>query len=204
MHARAQARSAGTQVFAGDPAVADRRLAQLAALAADLQRAARRSPGFRAPSSGSLREGGRQIEATPETFAIAAFAAATLFVPAAALAPAITAVPDAPAPAWSPVPVVRTLANGLRVAVLTDTRAPIVQMQLLVPAGVVAEPIRCPASPLTAMLVDDGTSSRTAGSVASELAAMGATFSAERPRARLRFGRLRRRARMRSNKPPNS
>lgn len=121
----------------------------------------------------------------PETFAIAAFAAATLFVPAAALAAApATAVPDAPAPApVFPVPVVRTLANGLRVAVLTDTRAPIVQMQLLVPAGVVAEPDSLPGlAPLTAMLVDDGTSSRTAEQFASELAAMGATFSASASR----------------------
>lgn len=121
----------------------------------------------------------------PETFAIAAFAAATLFVSSASFAAAPpAAVPDAPAPApVFPVPVVRTLANGLRVAVLTDTRAPIVQMQLLVPAGVVAEPDSLPGlAPLTAMLVDDGTSSRTAEQFASELSAMGATFSASASR----------------------
>jgi zinc protease len=120
------------------------------------------------------------VKRLPETFAIAAAVAASFLVPTAALAAApAPAVADAPAPApVFPVPVMRTLANGLRVAVFPDARAPIVQMQLLVPAGVVAEPDSLPGlAPLTAMLVDDGTSSRTAEQFASELGAIGASFS---------------------------
>ncbi|MBI5169980.1 MAG: insulinase family protein [Candidatus Eisenbacteria bacterium] len=123
----------------------------------------------------------------PMTFALAAaFAASVLSVaaPHAATPAAATAVADPapPAPRF-PAPVVRTLGNGLRVAVFSDARAPIVQMQLLVPAGVIAEPDSLPGlAPLTAMLVDDGTSSRTAEHFAAELAAIGATFTSSASR----------------------
>lgn len=107
-------------------------------------------------------------------------ACALLSVASIAMAAAPTAAPADPAPPAPifPAPVTRTLANGLRVAVFTDSRSPIVHIQLLVPAGVVSEPDSLPGvAPLTAMLVDDGTSSRTGEQFAEELAAIGATFS---------------------------
>ncbi|MFN8586949.1 MAG: pitrilysin family protein [Candidatus Eisenbacteria bacterium] len=96
----------------------------------------------------------------------------------AARVPESRPVKLAPAPVL-PAPVVKTLANGLEVAVFPDARSPIVQIQLLVRAGSSAEPDSAPGlAQLAAMLVDDGTSSRSAAQFASELGALGAMFSA--------------------------
>jgi predicted Zn-dependent peptidase len=86
-------------------------------------------------------------------FALAAFAATTLALPARA------AVPDYRPPA----PIVRTLPNGLTVAVFPDRRLPIVQAAVLVPAGSVQEtPREVGAAALTASLLTQGTATRSA------------------------------------------
>ena len=77
-----------------------------------------------------------------------------------------------------PVPVIRTLPNGLRVAVFQDRRLPLVQMRLLLPAGVAQEAAETPgAASATAQLLRAGTSSRTAGAFAADVDFLGGSIS---------------------------
>lgn len=63
----------------------------------------------------------------------------------------------------APAPVVRTLPNGLTVAVFEDDRLPLVQIQFLVPAGSVHEPEgEAGVAGLVFQLLGHGTASRTA------------------------------------------
>lgn len=84
-------------------------------------------------------------------------------------------VAAAGAPAFRvPEPVVKTLPNGLRVAVFPNPRLPIVQMQLLVPAGSATESDeRAGVANLTAQMLRHGTSSRTAAQFATDLERLG-------------------------------
>ena len=76
-----------------------------------------------------------------------------------------------------PVPVVRTLPNGLRVAVFQDRRLPFVQMQLLLPAGVAQEAAATPgAATFTAQLLRAGTTSRTAEGFAADVDYLGGSL----------------------------
>lgn len=69
-----------------------------------------------------------------------------------------------------PAPGIRTLANGLEVAVFSDPRLPMVQVLLLIPAGSAADPPGLAGTAhLTAQLLSHGTSSRTAAAFAAEL-----------------------------------
>jgi len=62
-----------------------------------------------------------------------------------------------------PPPQVETIENGLRVAVFPDHRLPIVQIEVLVPAGVADEPAEgAGLANLTAQALRSGTSSRGA------------------------------------------
>ena len=99
-----------------------------------------------------------------------------------AAAPATATAPldlSAGLPAWRcPDPVERTLANGLRVVVFQNARLPLVQIQLLVPAGVLEEG----AAPsglayLTSQLLRQGTSSRDAAAVTGDLDRLGGNFA---------------------------
>lgn len=97
-------------------------------------------------------------------------AAALSFIPAAAAA--------AELPAFrTPVPVSRTLPNGLRVAVFQDRRLPLVQMRLLLPAGVAQETQEAPGvASVTVQLLRAGTSSRTAGGFAADVDFLGGSI----------------------------
>ena len=76
-----------------------------------------------------------------------------------------------------PVPVVRTLPNGLRVAVFQDRRLPLVQLRLLLPAGVAQEAAGTPgAASATAQLLRAGTNSRTAGAFAADVDFLGGSI----------------------------
>jgi zinc protease len=106
---------------------------------------------------------------------------ATALLAASLHGPALAAVgAPAPLPVPPPAPVtpeVRTLASGLRVAVVRDTRQPIVQIQLRLPAGTAAEPERHPGvATLTGQLVRMGTSSRSAEQYERELGRHGITL----------------------------
>lgn len=75
-------------------------------------------------------------------------------------------------------PLVRTLPNGLQVAVFPDSRLPLVQVQVLVPAGTVEETAReHGAASLVAWLITRGSTSRSAAELASEMETIGGTVS---------------------------
>lgn len=114
---------------------------------------------------------------------------ARLASPAIALAlAAVLAVPPAPAAAAAvppaipalqlPAPATQVLPNGLRVVVFPSDGLPIVQAQLLVPAGSAEEPDSLPGlASLAAAMVQRASASRTADQLAADLAAVGATFT---------------------------
>lgn len=84
-----------------------------------------------------------------------------------------------PPPLVLPAPVVRTLPNGLRVAVFTIPRMPIVQVQLRVPAGASFEDSNgSGVASLTAQMLLRGTTSRTARQFEADLGAIGGTLVA--------------------------
>ncbi len=69
---------------------------------------------------------------------------------------------------------VRTLDNGLQVAVFSDHRLPIVQIQVLVPAGSASEqPLEAGAATVTAALLTRGTASRSATQFEHDVEAIG-------------------------------
>ena len=75
-------------------------------------------------------------------------------------------------------PLVRTLPNGLQVAVFPDSRVPLVQVQVLVPAGTMEETSReHGAATLVAWLITRGSTSRTAAELASEMESLGGTIA---------------------------
>lgn len=77
-----------------------------------------------------------------------------------------------------PVPVLRTLPNGLRVAVFRMRRLPLVQMRLLLPAGVAQEAAETPgAANATALLLRAGTSSRSAAVFTADLDSLSGSIS---------------------------
>lgn len=99
---------------------------------------------------------------------------------AALLALAIAGAAPSAARAWTaPLPQVRTLDNGLTVAVFTDRRLPVAQLQLLVPAGSDQEgPHEAGAAHLLAGSLTLGTSTRGRDGFANEAAAIGGRFAA--------------------------
>jgi len=105
---------------------------------------------------------------------------ARIFAPAlvAVLAgPPLAAAAEPPA-FHMPVPVVRTLPNGLRVAVFPQSRLPIVQMQLVVPAGAAQEAATTlGAASATAQLLRAGTTSRSAADLVAEVDRLGGSLT---------------------------
>jgi len=76
-------------------------------------------------------------------------------------------------------PVVRTFDNGLRVAVWSDPRLPVLQIQVLVPAGSTQEkPRERGAARITAALLTLGTTSRDAAQFTTEVERLGGTVAA--------------------------
>ena len=77
-----------------------------------------------------------------------------------------------------PVPVFRTLPNGLRIAVFQDHRLPLIYFQLLLPAGGAQDPVeKSGTANATAQLLRAGTSSRTAGAFAADVEFLGGSIS---------------------------
>ena len=95
---------------------------------------------------------------------------------------AILAVAGARAADAAPV-LVRTLDNGLQVAVFSDRRLPIVQIQVLVPAGTRHEsPLESGAATVAALLLTHGTTSRNAAQYIHDVEAIGGTVVGEAAR----------------------
>ena len=85
----------------------------------------------------------------------------------------------APLQATLPRPVERTLANGLRVIVAQSSTLPLVTAQLTFRAGGSVDPANLAgAANMTAALVTQGTTTRTAQQIASQTEALGADLSA--------------------------
>ena len=102
---------------------------------------------------------------------------------ALALALVVPAFQARAAESLGPEAVTRTLGNGLKVAVFRDARLPVVQLQILVPAGSIQEPATgAGVAALTASLLTRGTTSRTAQALADEVDRLGATLSASTTR----------------------
>ena len=77
-----------------------------------------------------------------------------------------------------PAPEVETIETGLRVAVFPDHRLPIIQIQLLVPAGLAAEPEGLSGiANLTAQALHAGSTSRSAAGFGADLERLGGTFN---------------------------
>ncbi len=107
---------------------------------------------------------------------IRTLAALTGLALAASAVAATQPVLPVPAPVW-PTPVVRTLDNGLTVAVFHQPRLPIVQIQLAVPAGFATEDsAHAGVAGLTASMLRAGTTSRSSEQFQSDLDQMGAVF----------------------------
>ncbi|MBI5709026.1 MAG: insulinase family protein [Candidatus Eisenbacteria bacterium] len=106
--------------------------------------------------------------------------AVALVAPLPLAGPAVAAS----APAFRvPIPQVRTLPNGLQVAVFPNPRLPIVQMQLLVPAGTAEEPADQPGVANAAVqLLRQGTTSRTGAQFAADVDRLGGNISANSSR----------------------
>jgi len=103
-------------------------------------------------------------------------------VPAAPVDPeAWRATPPGPGPerAWTaPVAQVVTLSNGIPVYVVPNPAFPLVSVRLHVGAGRVANPAgKAGLASLTADLLDEGTSTRTASKIASEASGLGAVLT---------------------------
>jgi predicted Zn-dependent peptidase len=93
---------------------------------------------------------------------------------AATLGIAVIAATSSPA-AISPE--LRTLPNGLEVAVFRDARLPTVQLQVLVPAGAAQEPLTSSGvAGVTAQLLTRGTASRTQPDMAASIERLGGTL----------------------------
>jgi zinc protease len=104
------------------------------------------------------------------------FAAALVAALSAGSAGVFAAEPPAFVP---PAPVIRTLPNGLRVAVFQDRRLPLVHLQLLLPAGGAQDAAGTPGvANATALLLRAGTSSRTAGALEADVDFLGGSINA--------------------------
>ncbi|MHB8529156.1 MAG: M16 family metallopeptidase [Caulobacteraceae bacterium] len=169
----------------GDPRRANTDIAAISAVtAADVERVARR---YLADDSRvvirylpkSERPAGPAAAAPPPPpVASPAFSGevASLAPPAQRTAPPPIGPPLA---AVLPTPAERTLANGLRVIVARSSDLPLVAAELIVAGGAAADPAHLAgAARLTADLVTEGTSSRTAPQIARETEALGADLDA--------------------------
>ncbi|MDO9431469.1 MAG: pitrilysin family protein [Phenylobacterium sp.] len=169
---------------AGDPALANRELAELQAVtAADVQRAAQKY----------LADNGRMtILYQPETARPAGAPDQTPKPPRVAstkyAGPVVTLAPAgqraAPPPVGAPVfpvlprPAEKTLANGLKVIVAKSSDLPLVSADLTVRTGAAADPLGLAgAMGMTAGMLTEGTKTRSAQQIASESEALGAILS---------------------------
>ena len=86
----------------------------------------------------------------------------------------------APRPYPFPKPVTRTLANGLRVFVVSDREQPAVTVRLVLDAGTVRDPAGRPGvAEMTANLLTQGTAKRNAQQIAEAIDFVGGSLSAD-------------------------
>lgn len=168
----------------GDAAKANTEVADLAAVtAADVQRVARKYLAdnarmvirYRAESERPAGETAPAPPAPPKTVAKYSGPVFALAPEGQRVAPPPLAEPVAPV---LPKPVERTLPNGLRVIVAQSSELPLVTADLTVKVGAWADPAGLAGSAaMTANMLTEGTKTRSAQQVASQVEALGATLS---------------------------
>lgn len=167
----------------GDAARANTELAALQAVtAADVQRVARRYLAADRRMTIRYRADSERPEGQAEAKAAAAEVASARYT-----GPIVTLAPQgeriAPPPVGTPVqpvlprPVERTLANGLRVIVAQSSELPLVSADLIVRTGAWADPQGLAgAASMTAGMLTEGTRTRSAQQIATQVEALGATL----------------------------
>jgi len=176
----------------GDAAAADRRLAQIQSVTAeDVRRVARAV--FDDAQRVTIRYnalGSKPAGVTPVAIASSpTIRAQALDIPQSEIplhrldAPAERQAPPSPAApvtARLPVPVERTLPNGLQVVVPEKRDLPIVSMDLRVLSGSATDPEdRAGVAAMTAALLTKGTTTRSATVIAQQIESLGARLGAE-------------------------
>ncbi|WP_411288870.1 M16 family metallopeptidase [Phenylobacterium sp.] len=169
----------------GDPAKANSELSDLQAVtAADVQRVAakylpenrRMSVRYRAETDRPKGEAEVKPPAPPKRVATYSGPIYTLAAEARRQAPPPLAEPVSPV---LPKPAERTLANGLRVIVARSSNLPLVTADLTVKTGAWADPQGLAgAAGMTAGMLTEGTKTRSAQQIASQIEALGATLDA--------------------------
>ncbi|HEX5708358.1 MAG TPA: pitrilysin family protein [Pyrinomonadaceae bacterium] len=176
----------GTQNKAGEPVATTPKTD--AAAPATQQAAA----GTTAPRTTPATTGERPAGTQPQTKTEAAQTRPAGSTPPAATAPAVPAQkkeqrrPDTsrlPKPGPEPsltLPAIerRTLSNGLEVLVVRHAELPVVNMNLVVKTGGAADPAdRAGLASMTASMIDEGTTRRSALDISNELASIGASLN---------------------------
>jgi zinc protease len=177
-------------VIDGDPAAADRRLREIAAVTpADIQRVARRwlaesgSASIRylpeeARPQGEAAGAGITIPATVETAALTPPAHIDVVEPAPE---GEREQPPAPGPAivpQMPVPTSARLANGLTIVTVPKHDVPLVTAALVARGGAAADPAeRAGTANLTAAVLTEGTATRSATELHRAVEALGTSLS---------------------------
>lgn len=104
---------------------------------------------------------------------------AGLLIASPVLAVETPPLPSAPRPVTYPTPTERTLANGLRVIVVSRRNVPLVAAALLIKSGSEADPTeRSGLAELATELLTQGTATRTAEQIAQSTDALGASLDA--------------------------
>ena len=169
---------------AGDPALANRQLAELQAVtAADVQRVARKYLADNSRMTILYQPEAARPAGEPDQTPKPPVVASTKYTgPVVTLAPAGQRV--APPPVGTPVtpvlpsPTEKTLANGLKVIVAKSSDLPLVSAELTVRTGAAADPQGLAgAVGMTAGMLTEGTKTRSAQQIASQSEALGATLS---------------------------
>lgn len=174
----------------GDPAYADRLLADIQAVtAADVQRVARawfndsRRVVIRYLPEETQNGAPEDVIQVSPTIAAQNILIAQSEIPVHTLAPEATRMrppePAAPVAARLPTPVERTLANGLRVIVAERRDLPLISADLRVLSGESADAAgRAGQASLTADILTKGTRTRSATDIARQIESLGASLSA--------------------------
>ncbi|MBX9795452.1 pitrilysin family protein [Sphingomonas sp.] len=172
-------------IIDGDPAAADRQLAEIAAVtAADVQRVARRYLGdnqaaivrYLPRSAQSPKGDSIGIGAGVQVAVLAPPANITVHTPAPEAERLRPPPPAAPVAPRVPQPVTATLANGLKVVVVERHTLPLVSAVLAVPGGAAADGSAAGLNALTAELVTKGTKTRSATQIARAVEALGGSI----------------------------
>ena len=169
---------------AGDPALANRQLAELQAVtAADVQRVAQKYLADNSRMTILYQPESARPAGEPDQTPKPPVVASTKYTgPVVTLAPAGQRA--APPPVGTPVtpvlprPTEKTLANGLKVIVAKSSDLPLVSAELTVRTGAAADPQGLAgAVGMTAGMLTEGTKTRSAQQIASQSEALGATLS---------------------------